>query len=327
MQPPVKRQEQGEESKCGWCQTVLAQPLQCGRCKAKCYCDKQCQKKDWALHRTRCGGATVLSYCTLQEVNGCLDMLLAAYAAPLDEKMRHGIMETLGLEKPLNVSWCDFLEVRASPVHGLGVFATRALPKGAVLTSYPMHLMAIAGVLYRVMGEDVPLDETRENMDYWGAHYSFQMDEHIKAIGLPNQHSERRLLGHMINDGCLVNPFANTPVGALADPKKLLQRILPYYENVLTYTNCTFRKCRQGLLVCVVAQREIAAGEELLVNYGLDYWQAVNYGGDVDRRFPYILRNMMRLRKTSKRFLALSDRSLALDRLALGEDKLVSFRQ
>ena len=316
--------ETEQQQKCGWCQSVLVNPLKCAQCRAQPYCNRECQKKHWSLHKTRCQKTTAaLIHCTMEEVNECLDNLLKSMGGRFDALMHENAVRVLGQVKPLDTHWSQFLEVRASPVHGQGVFATRHLPKGAVLTCYPCHLIAIDRAVMRVLPDDVPLDTCADNLLYWGAHYAFDLDQRIKVIGVPSQYNERRLLGHMINDSSLVNIFSDVPIQTLADPQQLLPRMLTYYDNVLTHTNCTFRKCRKNMLICIVAQRENQPGEELLINYGMDYWLAINYGGDIDRRFPFILKNMLQLRNTDAQFRALSDRSLALDRHALGEDMVL----
>jgi 3-phosphoinositide dependent protein kinase-1 len=42
------------ESICNYCKTSGSQLLQCGGCHAVRYCDTECQKKDWKLHKSNC---------------------------------------------------------------------------------------------------------------------------------------------------------------------------------------------------------------------------------------------------------------------------------
>lgn len=314
MQPENKQQ-------CGWCQCELAKPELCARCHTQAYCGRDCQTKHWSLHKTRCPRETApLTHNTVQEINKRVATLLS-FTNPKDSvDQRDRMVQVLGCEHPLLSHWSQFLEVRASPVHGLGVFATRALPKDAVLTIYPCHLIGLDRAVLRVMDDAVPLEYDQERLQYWAEHYAFQLDSRTKLIGVPSQYSDKRLLGHMLNDSSLTNLFGTVGVEALRDARQLKPLMVAHYENVLRFTNCTYRQCHGRLMICVVAQREIAAGEELLVNYGLDYWFAVNYGASVDERFPFILQNTLKLRATDAEFRALSDRALEIDRAVMRDN-------
>ncbi|KAG2150695.1 uncharacterized protein EDB93DRAFT_1141586 [Suillus bovinus] len=39
---------------CTQCQMILEKPLKCAKCKSIWYCSKECQKRDWPIHKTRC---------------------------------------------------------------------------------------------------------------------------------------------------------------------------------------------------------------------------------------------------------------------------------
>lgn len=42
---------------CDFCQAYsTAKLMVCGGCKKRWYCDKTCQTKDWAFHKTKCDG-------------------------------------------------------------------------------------------------------------------------------------------------------------------------------------------------------------------------------------------------------------------------------
>lgn len=86
--------------KCGYCGSDQAQ-VKCAKCKSVFYCDKNCQKKDWKLHKKDC-----------QE--------------PLVEPLDAVDVSNLDLK----------VEVRKKANGKYGVFATVALKEGEMLCYY-----------------------------------------------------------------------------------------------------------------------------------------------------------------------------------------------
>ncbi len=216
----------------------------------------------------------------------------------------------LGCLDPSPLFWSQFLQVRASDVHGQGVFATRSLPPGGVLTSYPCHLLSEGLAVERIC--EGAVDASPENLQRMADTYSYNLRGTL-LIGLPERHSDQRLLGHMLNDGCLVDVFRDTPLDALRDRDTHARLLKLYYANVLRHCNCKFRQDALALTVCVVSTRAIAPGEELLLSYGLSYWLDHNYGARADQRNPFLLQNMLALRETDAELRALFDESVRRD--------------
>jgi hypothetical protein len=49
----VEAKPEAEEHYCNCC-GKSGKLVKCGRCKTTYYCDVECQKKDWTLHKPRC---------------------------------------------------------------------------------------------------------------------------------------------------------------------------------------------------------------------------------------------------------------------------------
>jgi hypothetical protein len=214
------------------------------------------------------------------------------------------LRQHFGMLEPLRLFWSQFLEVRDSPVHGRGVFATRALPPETVLTTYPCHLVT-EGLECSTVG-DFTVDPTllAKLID----DYSVDMNGTGLITGLPTKCDVKALLGHMINDASLEDFFGNTPIEKLRDPEVLCRIICRHYTNTLGNMNCTIAIDRSNLVALVVSKREIATNEELLVNYGIQWWMEHAYGANALTRYPFIDENMKLLDRTNQQFHNLLDR-------------------
>ena len=295
---------------CAWCLSFGREATlqQCTGCSKTYYCNRACQKAHWILHKTRCTARKPGddNCTTLADVNE----VLAGLTDKHDRRKRESVTKVLGCLQPLPLFWSQFLAVRRSEVHGLGVFATRSLPPGAVLTGYPCHLMAVGRAVQQVCDGEV--DATPENLQHLADVYSYRLGGTL-LTGLPERYAEQRLLGHMLNDGCLVDVFHGTPLDALRDLATHARLLKQYYTNVLRHCNCKFQQDALGLAVYVISTRVIAPDEELLLSYGLPYWLDHNYGAHVDEMNPFLIQNLLTLRETDAEFRAISDASLRQD--------------
>lgn len=164
------------------------------------------------------------------------------------------------------------VEVRASPIHGRGVFAKQKINKGELITIYPAHYVSV-----RPGGHDNPgslgcigsslverkglvLTETIRSF------YAFDVTEHYVIYGHPDLIDNPAFLGHMINDGA-----KGHSTKATHNQKELLV----YTKVSLALSNSKFQVVG-GLCVVIVATKEIQIGDEVLVTYGYSYWTSVN---------------------------------------------------
>ena len=152
-------------------------------------------------------------------------------------------------------------EVRSSEIHGKGVFAAQDIAAGEVVTLYPADWIAfMPHEPRRTPGHyELIVPSNRVNKPEGGLDnaYVYDVCANYSIQGDPTQHDDPNYLGHMLNDAAR----------ASTDP-----RTHPIYRAcTLAKSNCKF-VIKNGITVAVTAKRDITAGEELLVPYGLAYW-------------------------------------------------------
>ncbi len=167
-------------------------------------------------------------------------------------------------------------EVKPSAKHGSGIFATRAIKPGELVTLYP----ADGIVLYL---HPYPRTECMFPVNFDGLldleAYSVAAPKfaghRVKIVGDPSRVSDCGWVGHMANDVCrMTHPRqANVYEAASIAGRNAVIGAVPFAGQV--------RCC--GLW----ATRDIGIGEEILVHYGVEYWMhnmpaAENQGIDLE---------------------------------------------
>ena len=141
----------------------------------------------------------------------------------------------------------DALRVGVSGVHGLGVFATRNLKVNELVTTYPVDaLMVHCGrgpivVAYRDQRHNGSGIAAEEWHDYKMC--TCHKDAYTYAFADPSRHPPHRC-GHMLNS--------------------------PHRTNM--QANCVECPLMHGAVTAVCVAQAVAAGEELLIDYGSQYW-------------------------------------------------------
>lgn len=164
------------------------------------------------------------------------------------------------------------VEVRDSSLHGKGVFATRNIKRGDVVTFYfPYFLNYNHADDKDVNREDtsdivIPILSRRK---FNGESESNQYNELFRStIKIPNNFylmgdnefiSDSRFLGHMVNDPC---DFSLGKPNSVEYERQLL---LKANASVVSYT-------KDRRFIYVGAMRDIDIGEEIFVPYGPRYW-------------------------------------------------------
>lgn len=156
------------------------------------------------------------------------------------------------------------LEVKASNVHGCGVFALEDIKAWQMVTVYPVHYVCRAHPMggevrteylekFHEMGDKIneymTTMEPNDNINTGPTkEISISADPSILDYGV----------GHMMNDAAKMD--------ALTIPQ-----LKEYMCSYVTKANCTAYHLGDGIIV-VMTTKPIKKGEELFTHYGIEYW-------------------------------------------------------
>jgi hypothetical protein len=146
-------------------------------------------------------------------------------------------------------------EVRPSK-HGRGVFATKDIKQGDIITYYPAHFYGKVHSHGFLKGHQ--LDE--DSITYI-AEYAFDSPNGNHYVGDPKQDTDANFLGHLIND------FYPDPVEELEATGK---SILKYLLHGTKLRNVEFVEGQYS--VAIRAVKDIKKDDELLIAYSPVYW-------------------------------------------------------
>jgi N-acetylneuraminic acid mutarotase len=163
-------------------------------------------------------------------------------------------------------NYTPYVEIKDSPLHGKGVFATQSIPKGAILTFYPCHSLCIQDKI------------TGNNTFYYSDDRKFRDVEYgisqletseltAICIGDPTRVNDLAYVGHMCND------FLSSQDGLNVRPKSIAEfgvELLQY--EILNQAKCNVTVVNKDYYIYLEAKRDIDRGEELLVKYGYAHW-------------------------------------------------------
>ena len=208
---------------------------------------------------------------TLGEMTAMLEEMLSCYSTTEEiAALRIGLLGTR-----LEALSIDRVRVGPStiPGAGLGVFATRALEEGELITLYPgdglLHFSDGApddetGTDDKVsvsFGSHVPLDRRRSQTRSVAAltdarAYELPATSMMSLVGDPTIVEDAAYLGHMVNDVAACRSTSELAAYALATA----ERVNSAHKPLL---GCHFAS---------VTTRRVEAGGELFVSYGPGYW-------------------------------------------------------
>lgn len=145
----------------------------------------------------------------------------------------------------------DWIEVKLSEIHGYGLFATRDISIGSIITMYPPHCVV-----------DIKNKEAvfQNNEFVPDKDYKFNLGM-IQLFGDPKQLNFKTQLGHMINDSnCIITNSEDK-----SELKNLIVRYLLTNQNNAKFIN-------DSDILYIVSTKNIKCGEEILSSYGPMYW-------------------------------------------------------
>ena len=163
---------------------------------------------------------------------------------------------------------------KKSRVHGKGVFATRDIREGEVLTLYPPDMVSIYNGDNTWMSFETGNAKRQKPLRVLLDRYSFKLGEeenidNVQIIGYPELDQGSTYLGHMINDA--------------AGP---CEREEQYWARALKRVNALPKRVHSGAHFMYTATRDIPKGSEVLTAYGPDYWRAVKANAALVRASP-----------------------------------------
>ena len=217
----------------------------------------------------------------MQDLQGAMDALAAMTnlmgIPQTPETHQRMIMRNLGQDSFLKTRYASHIEVRPSKLHGHGVFVTRAIPRGGIISFYPAHAIQVGAAVMGDLGDarhaqfHAALPTLRQTHAL-----TMQSDPIIRPIGDPSRFANLSFVAHMTNDaagGVLIEHGSKRP-----DADESKQLCLAYSQRAFNDTNCAFKHDKGNTAACLVATREIKAGEEVLAHYGLPYWFETQFG-------------------------------------------------
>lgn len=141
-------------------------------------------------------------------------------------------------------------------VAGVGLFATRDIAEGELITCYPGDALVYQPTDGIIFGGHV-LDDDPDLVSGWADSYGLALDDDYALVGIPYLDADAAYLGHYCNDGA---------------------RLVGGEEGVDAYVEASGQASNaehveiDGLHMVTVASRAIRRGAEVLVTYGEDYW-------------------------------------------------------
>lgn len=159
------------------------------------------------------------------------------------------------------------VQIGSSSVDGQGLFATRDMLEGQIMTFYPGDVLAYwHGNTSRpskvTWDSHVPPELVESIQGDLGRLLSYELsdssnDGFYSLIGHPELVDDPNYLGHMLNDGAQWHEDDSTEA----------------YERASALSANAEFMCIHGCHYAVVASRRIDRGEEIFASYGLRYWR------------------------------------------------------
>lgn len=209
--------------------------------------------------------AAGLPELTMDDVRSMFSEVRAHYRSTgeVDESQAcRNLMATRVQDFDQRITRCD---VRPSPLHGDGVFATRDIAPGELVTFFPADALLVweggdrkNNDCMMLFGAHIPQEErdAKTILDERVGGYELYISGQFSAVGDPSRRDDPAYLGHLANDGstCLSGEHVDDYRRASA----AAANAAPVWV--------------EGCHLALQASRPIAEGEEVLYSYGEGWW-------------------------------------------------------
>lgn len=171
------------------------------------------------------------------------------------------VMLAVLLEKP-TYSMVAPVELKDSSIHGKGVFATRDINIGEIVTFYPCDYVLVKipksndHIQLGKGSEFIHTGKLPDNILRY-AHTTKHPIPRMTIVGDPLCIDDSNYLGHMCNDGA----------------KSHCKRDQMVYKSISAQKMNAFLGPIDGFVFPIVAMKNIPKGTEILIHYGEDYWE------------------------------------------------------
>lgn len=177
------------------------------------------------------------------------------------------------------------IECKNSAIHGKGLFATRYIKKGQLITKYRCDMVAFELPNKKTKVISTSLEQPANfSLDYAMMILSDFEDTTTYIASDPRKPFHRMTAAHLIND-----PYPKAHVIQNIkdiDAKKLTNAWLEYELRVQQLRNCDLHN---GLYyACAIATKDIECGEEIVAPYGFEYWYNGNRHDMYSKTSEYI---------------------------------------
>ena len=169
---------------------------------------------------------------------------------------------------------------------GLSVIATLDIPKGVIMTHFPVHAIGW-GEHIQIPPSQTKDDLFKDNIGRYAKTHSryitlpiadtgddkpiVEVPPGVIVIGNPNNTDDTLLLGHVIRDA-IGSPFAEIHIEKILNWVTFKNKVAMYYMNGKTSRNCRYVLNPSHTILSVETTREIKEGEELRIMYGAEHW-------------------------------------------------------
>jgi hypothetical protein len=163
----------------------------------------------------------------------------------------------------------NYVEVQATETMGNGLFATKDIEKGYVITFVPIHAICDKkdinkeGYKRHYFYNNIQFHLLTNYMVNMGEDYTIFMNREI--------HDNMSTVGHIINDS---NPLHIEDGLELDILKVRIKNAVIHYLNEKKNNNSMIKFINDNTLIPVVATKHIAKGEQIFMSYSHTFWMS-----------------------------------------------------